>query len=181
VLVNDAAIKHFNVEHCYVGGLECSYLHSCDPPVIHGNLTTDTIFIQHNGLIKIGSGNFNTQLIGLEPLFTIFLMCHNHCCFFGNVFCLPQRARQNLIFLKKVNKGCNLISYHSFYSWVEYPNTCCKCFVTLIRKLYFPLLNCNLWIFECFLSLIWISNCLEPTVNTLVCLGTTGTRYLIQR
>uniref|UniRef100_A0A8C3UCZ4 Nuclear receptor binding protein 1 n=1 Tax=Catharus ustulatus TaxID=91951 RepID=A0A8C3UCZ4_CATUS len=34
-----------------------SYLHSCDPPIIHGNLTCDTIFIQHNGLIKIGSGN----------------------------------------------------------------------------------------------------------------------------
>ena len=33
-----------------------SYLHSCEPPVIHGNLATDTIFIQHNGLIKIGSG-----------------------------------------------------------------------------------------------------------------------------
>ncbi|XP_069126081.1 nuclear receptor-binding protein-like [Argopecten irradians] len=32
-----------------------SYLHSCTPPVIHGNLTCDTIFIQHNGLIKIGS------------------------------------------------------------------------------------------------------------------------------
>lgn len=32
-----------------------SYLHSCKPPVIHGNLTCDTIFIQHNGLIKIGS------------------------------------------------------------------------------------------------------------------------------
>ncbi|XP_052258098.1 nuclear receptor-binding protein-like isoform X2 [Dreissena polymorpha] len=32
-----------------------SYLHSCSPPVIHGNLTCDTIFIQHNGLIKIGS------------------------------------------------------------------------------------------------------------------------------
>ncbi|CAB1340636.1 unnamed protein product [Coregonus sp. 'balchen'] len=32
-----------------------SYLHSCEPPVIHGNLTCDTIFIQHNGLIKIGS------------------------------------------------------------------------------------------------------------------------------
>ncbi|KAM4603205.1 nuclear receptor-binding protein 2 [Discoglossus pictus] len=32
-----------------------SYLHSCDPPIIHGNLTNDTIFIQHNGLIKIGS------------------------------------------------------------------------------------------------------------------------------
>ena len=35
-----------------------SYLHSCDPPIIHGNLTCDTIFIQHNGLIKIGSGNW---------------------------------------------------------------------------------------------------------------------------
>ncbi|XP_045112569.1 nuclear receptor-binding protein homolog isoform X1 [Portunus trituberculatus] len=32
-----------------------SYLHSCSPPIIHGNLTTDTIFIQHNGLVKIGS------------------------------------------------------------------------------------------------------------------------------
>lgn len=32
-----------------------SYLHLCDPPIIHGNLTCDTIFIQHNGLIKIGS------------------------------------------------------------------------------------------------------------------------------
>lgn len=32
-----------------------SYLHSCDPPIIHGNLTCDTVFIQHNGLIKIGS------------------------------------------------------------------------------------------------------------------------------
>ncbi|OCT77349.1 hypothetical protein XELAEV_18032549mg [Xenopus laevis] len=32
-----------------------SYLHCCEPPIIHGNLTNDTIFIQHNGLIKIGS------------------------------------------------------------------------------------------------------------------------------
>jgi len=32
-----------------------SYLHSCDPHIIHGNLTCDTIFIQHNGLVKIGS------------------------------------------------------------------------------------------------------------------------------
>ncbi|KAG4077085.1 hypothetical protein HA402_016072 [Bradysia odoriphaga] len=32
-----------------------SYLHSCSPPIIHGNLTCDTIFIQHNGLVKIGS------------------------------------------------------------------------------------------------------------------------------
>ncbi|KAH8318638.1 hypothetical protein KR074_000124 [Drosophila pseudoananassae] len=32
-----------------------SYLHSCTPPIIHGNLTCDSIFIQHNGLVKIGS------------------------------------------------------------------------------------------------------------------------------
>ncbi|XP_028167521.1 nuclear receptor-binding protein homolog [Ostrinia furnacalis] len=32
-----------------------SYLHGCVPPIVHGNLTCDTIFIQHNGLVKIGS------------------------------------------------------------------------------------------------------------------------------
>jgi len=32
-----------------------SYLHSSSPAIIHGNLTCDTIFIQHNGLVKIGS------------------------------------------------------------------------------------------------------------------------------
>jgi len=32
-----------------------SHLHSCTPAIIHGNLTCDTIFIQHNGLVKIGS------------------------------------------------------------------------------------------------------------------------------
>ncbi|XP_029642062.1 nuclear receptor-binding protein isoform X2 [Octopus sinensis] len=40
-----------------------SYLHSCDPPIIHGNLTCDTIFIQHNGLVKIGSGFFSRFLL----------------------------------------------------------------------------------------------------------------------
>ncbi|XP_019866625.1 nuclear receptor-binding protein homolog isoform X2 [Aethina tumida] len=34
-----------------------SYLHSCSPPIVHGNLTCDTIFIQHNGLVKIGSAH----------------------------------------------------------------------------------------------------------------------------
>lgn len=32
-----------------------NYLHSSTPPIIHGNLTCDTIFIQHNGLVKIGT------------------------------------------------------------------------------------------------------------------------------
>ncbi|CAB4061529.1 NRBP [Lepeophtheirus salmonis] len=32
------------------------YLHlNCNPSIVHGNLTCDTIFIQHNGLVKIGS------------------------------------------------------------------------------------------------------------------------------
>lgn len=38
-----------------------SFLHACNPPIIHGNLTSDTIFIQHNGLIKIGSGEGGRQ------------------------------------------------------------------------------------------------------------------------
>ncbi|KAK0424285.1 hypothetical protein QR680_008592 [Steinernema hermaphroditum] len=31
-----------------------NYLHSCNPPIVHGNITCDTVFIQGNGLIKIG-------------------------------------------------------------------------------------------------------------------------------
>uniref|UniRef100_A0A3Q1B6G6 Protein kinase domain-containing protein n=1 Tax=Amphiprion ocellaris TaxID=80972 RepID=A0A3Q1B6G6_AMPOC len=42
-----------------------SYLHSCDPPIIHGNLTCDTIFIQHNGLIKIGSAGEDDYAIDI--------------------------------------------------------------------------------------------------------------------
>lgn len=33
-----------------------NYLHSCEPPIVHANLTCNTIFIQQNGLIKIGCG-----------------------------------------------------------------------------------------------------------------------------
>ncbi|XP_043199793.1 nuclear receptor-binding protein-like [Amphibalanus amphitrite] len=32
-----------------------SYFHSSSPPIIHGNLTCDSMFIQHNGLLKIAS------------------------------------------------------------------------------------------------------------------------------
>jgi len=31
------------------------YLHNTEVPIVHGNLSGETIFIQHNGLIKIGS------------------------------------------------------------------------------------------------------------------------------
>lgn len=31
------------------------YLHASTPPIVHANLTCETIFIQHNGLVKIGS------------------------------------------------------------------------------------------------------------------------------
>ncbi|KAL3125490.1 hypothetical protein niasHT_009939 [Heterodera trifolii] len=31
-----------------------SYLHSCDPPIVHANLTCNSVFIQQNGLVKIG-------------------------------------------------------------------------------------------------------------------------------
>ncbi|GAV09101.1 hypothetical protein RvY_18698 [Ramazzottius varieornatus] len=30
------------------------YLHSAKPPIVHGNLNLDTVFLQHNGLTKIG-------------------------------------------------------------------------------------------------------------------------------
>lgn len=53
----------------------CSYLHSCEPPIIHGNLTCDTIFIQHNGLIKIGSGRRD----GLENKIGVKITCGAQC------------------------------------------------------------------------------------------------------
>uniref|UniRef100_A0A8C7T058 Nuclear receptor binding protein 1 n=1 Tax=Oncorhynchus mykiss TaxID=8022 RepID=A0A8C7T058_ONCMY len=56
----------FITEYMSSGSLK-HYLHSCDPPIIHGNLTCDTIFIQHNGLIKIGSGGFHYPLQKLAP------------------------------------------------------------------------------------------------------------------
>ena len=37
-----------------------SYLHSCEPPIVHANLTCNTVFIQQNGLVKIGCVAPNT-------------------------------------------------------------------------------------------------------------------------
>lgn len=39
----------------YSNNKKKSYLHNSEAPIIHGNLSGETIFIQHNGLIKIGS------------------------------------------------------------------------------------------------------------------------------
>ena len=70
-----------------------SYLHTCEPPVVHGNLTTDTVFIQHNGLIKIGCGMYSVSAYTLavywftqegEPF-----ECSNFISEF-NFFQLPQ-------------------------------------------------------------------------------------------
>lgn len=62
-----AALPGVGAAACRLCGLSCfhSYLHACDPPIIHGNLTSDTIFIQHNGLVKIGSGVLSP---GFDPL-----------------------------------------------------------------------------------------------------------------
>ena len=46
-------ISGFTVLSCL-----CSHFHGSNPEIIHGNLTCDTVFIQHNGLIKIGCGEW---------------------------------------------------------------------------------------------------------------------------
>lgn len=55
-----------------------SYLHSCSPPIIHGNLTCDTIFIQHNGLVKIGSGKKHRSDIH-KIIFKVTAVFWCHC------------------------------------------------------------------------------------------------------
>jgi nuclear receptor-binding protein len=55
--------------HCRsTRSLSFSYLHSCEEPIIHGNLTCDTIFIQNNGLVKIGS----SKSADLAPIVLLF-------------------------------------------------------------------------------------------------------------
>jgi len=96
MLANDA-IMWLCASCCCCVWLVCSYLHSCDPPVIHGNLTTDTIFIQHNGLIKIGSGNLNMQIYQITTFIYYLFMFWKPLSF----FCLPQGTLQTLVILKK--------------------------------------------------------------------------------
>ena len=40
-----------------------SYLHTCDPPIVHGNLTCDTIFIQHNGLVSVCKQKIPSRMV----------------------------------------------------------------------------------------------------------------------
>lgn len=47
------SVAHLCVFVCVIM-LCCSYLHKNE--IIHGNLSLASIFIQHNGLVKIGSG-----------------------------------------------------------------------------------------------------------------------------
>jgi nuclear receptor-binding protein len=55
-----------------------SYLHSCEEPIIHGNLTCDTIFIQNTGLLKIGSSKF--QLIFKQVKNRLKYKDNNYLC-----------------------------------------------------------------------------------------------------
>lgn len=64
-----------------------SYLHSCSPPIIHGNLTCDTIFIQHNGLVKIGSGNAKNKK---SSFYTFIYYTEKFYQFFLEKYCVNQ-------------------------------------------------------------------------------------------
>nr|XP_025044996.1 nuclear receptor-binding protein 2-like [Pelodiscus sinensis] len=50
-----------------------SFLHSCDPPIIHGNLTSDTVFIQQGGgeaaEARAGRGQVGTECSGTPVWF----------------------------------------------------------------------------------------------------------------
>ncbi|XP_047139568.1 nuclear receptor-binding protein isoform X1 [Hydra vulgaris] len=52
-----ANVKYFNIKAwkrwCQQILSALSFLHTCEPPVVHGNLNCETIHIQHNGLVKI--------------------------------------------------------------------------------------------------------------------------------
>uniref|UniRef100_A0A3P8XM02 Protein kinase domain-containing protein n=1 Tax=Esox lucius TaxID=8010 RepID=A0A3P8XM02_ESOLU len=80
-----------------------SYLHSCEPPIIHGNLTCDTIFIQHNGLIKIGSA--------VRLALPVFPEASVH----GKV--RPSREEQRNLHFFSPEYGCERVSTEGF-SWL---------------------------------------------------------------
>ncbi|CAF0768953.1 unnamed protein product [Didymodactylos carnosus] len=69
-----------------------NYLHSCQQPIIHGNLTCDTIFIQNTGLVKIGSIHY-LQLKAFETLGLVAPdVLHHH------VKSIPDSTAKNLHF-----------------------------------------------------------------------------------
>ncbi|CAF0812503.1 unnamed protein product, partial [Didymodactylos carnosus] len=69
-----------------------NYLHSCEEPIIHGNLTCDTIFIQNTGLLKIGSIHY-LQMKAFETLGLVAPdVLHHH------VKSIPDSTAKNLHF-----------------------------------------------------------------------------------
>ena len=48
--------KHSTIQRWCIQILTAiSYLHSCHPPIVHANLSCDTILRHHNGQLKVGS------------------------------------------------------------------------------------------------------------------------------
>lgn len=135
-----------------------SYLHSCDPPIIHGNLTCDTIFIQHNGLIKIGSGLTVVKMIWLLIIsnicfkkmlmsllsFTVWhrlfvngestpsSICHVH----RNVVISSERKHRPFLFLPSLNNALRILAENPG-SYVMYCNISCQLWQskTYIKKI----------------------------------------------
>jgi len=61
ILLTTESIPYHNY---YFTACLFSYLHGHkDYPIVHGNLNCDTIFIQHNGLMKIGTGELINTVI----------------------------------------------------------------------------------------------------------------------
>lgn len=121
--------------------LAYSYLHSCEPPIIHGNLTCDTIFIQHNGLIKIGSGG-----LLCVPLATFLYhrFLHVHFPFFiilvapdtiNNHVKTCREEQKSLHFFApeyggKVQSVCHLPEIQLTYIIINFSSafSCCQCY-----------------------------------------------------
>lgn len=72
-----------------------NYLHSCEPPIVHGNLSCDTIFIQHNGLIKIGCIAPDIVNTHVKTCVGHDMKWSRHCILWRpSCICCPRRTRR---------------------------------------------------------------------------------------
>ncbi len=77
------------MEYIFIDSSFYSYLHGCDPPIMHGNLNCDTIFIQHNGLMKIGTGSYYFHHFLVMIWFFACQLCKQvYVIVWGNAFCV---------------------------------------------------------------------------------------------